>query len=71
MMIVDRIEKLKSEQPKLKVIVWEQFVDIMHEVNRLISDRQLSYICKCLANAGVVSPWHCRGWGMGCGLGQS
>ena len=55
MMIVDRIEKLKSEQPKLKVIVWEQFVEIMHnDVNKLISDRQLAYLCKCLANAGVV-----------------
>lgn len=55
MMIVNRIEKLKSEQPKLKVIVWEQFVEIIHsDVNRLITERQLSYLCKCLANAGVV-----------------
>eukprot|EP00731_Ephydatia_muelleri_P039133 Em1135g1a len=55
MMIVNRLERLKSEQPKLKVIVWEQFVEIMHnDVNRLITERQLSYLCKCLANAGVI-----------------
>ena len=65
MMIVNRIERLKSEQPKLKVIVWEQFVEIMHnDVNKLISERQLSYICKCLANAGVVRTNLWRACGM-------
>ena len=63
MMIVNRLERLKSEQPKLKVIVWEQFVEIMHnDVNRLITERQLSYLCKCLANAGVVSTLWVEEW---------
>ena len=43
------------EQPHQKVIPWDELKRVVNEeVNRLLSEKQLSYVCKCLANAGVV-----------------
>ena len=40
-------EEEEEEEEELRRVVQE-------EVNRLLSEKQLSYVCKCLANAGVV-----------------
>ena len=60
--VARKVESLRVEQPKRKVIQWDAMLDMVHdEVNRLLSDGQLSYICKCLANIGVVSLYCCVG----------
>lgn len=51
-----KIEALRVEQPKLKVMTWEIFRSLVKDdVNKLLSERQLGYVLKCLTNAGVVS----------------
>jgi hypothetical protein len=51
-----KIEALRLEQPKVKVMGWESIKSLVKdEVNELLSERQLSYVLKCLTNAGVVS----------------
>lgn len=53
--VARKVEALRVEQPRLKVVRWEAMVSLMcEEVNGLLTERQLSYIFKCLANAGVV-----------------
>ena len=53
--IARKIESLRVEQPKLKVVQWDAMKAIVREeVNQLLSEKQLGYICKCLTNAGVV-----------------
>ncbi len=54
--IARKTETLRVEQPTLKVMSWDDLrLVIMNEVNKLLSDRQLSFILRCLTNAGVVS----------------
>ena len=54
--VARKIESLRVDQPSVKVLPWERIRQIVKdEVNPLLSERQLSYIFKCLANAGVVS----------------
>ena len=53
--VARKVEALRMEQPHLKVVPWDRLKKVVQEeVNRLVSDKQLSYIYKCLANAGVV-----------------
>ena len=53
--VARKVEVLRMEQPHLKVVPWDRLRKIVQEeVNRLVSDKQLSYIYKCLVNAGVV-----------------
>ena len=55
-LIARKTETLRVEQPNLKVMSWEDLkMIILNEVNKLLSDRQLSFILRCLTNAGVVS----------------
>ena len=55
-LVARRIELLRGEQPHLKVLLWDKMrAMVREEVNRLLSERQLMFICNCLANAGVVS----------------
>lgn len=55
-LIAQRTEALRVEQPKLKVMTWESVKNLVQEeINKLLSERQLSYVLKCLTNAGVVS----------------
>lgn len=58
-LIARKIECLRVEQPRLKMLSWEKMKMLVEEkVNYLLSDRQLTYILKCLTNAGVVSSFH-------------
>ena len=53
--VARKVEELRIEQPHQKVLSWDELRRIVRdEVNRLLSEKQLSYVCKCLANAGVV-----------------
>ena len=53
--VARKVEELRVEQPHQKVLPWDELRRVvMEEVNRLLSEKQLSYVCKCLANAGVV-----------------
>lgn len=55
-LIAEKTEALRREQPKLKVMTWESVKNLVQEeINQLLSERQLSYVLKCLTNAGVVS----------------
>ena len=55
-MVARKIESLRVEQPRTKVLFWDNVKKLVREeVNRLLSEKQLSYIFRCLANAGVVS----------------
>ena len=55
-LIARKIESLRMDQPNIKVLPWERVRQIVkEEVNPLLSERQLGYVFKCLANAGVVS----------------
>ena len=55
-LIARKTETLRVEQPNLKVMSWDNLrMIILNEVNKLLSDRQLSFILRCLTNAGVVS----------------
>lgn len=55
-LIARKVEALRVEQPKLKVMTWDKVRELVQdEVNKLLSERQLSYILSCLTNAGVVS----------------
>lgn len=55
-LVARKIETLRMDQPSVKVLPWESVRQIMkEEVNPLLSERQLAYVFKCLANAGVVS----------------
>lgn len=55
-LIARKIEALRVEQPKLKVMTWDKVRELVQdEVNKLLSERQLSYILSCLTNTGVVS----------------
>ena len=59
-LIARRTETLRVEQPNLKVMSWDNLKTIiLNEVNKLLSDRQLSFILRCLTNAGVVSSGMC------------
>lgn len=59
--VAQRVEAMREEHPRLKVVSWERLKAIVHEdINRLLSEKQLSYICKCLANAGVVGVSSCE-----------
>lgn len=69
-----KIEALRLEQLKLKVMAWESVKSLVKdEVNKLLSERQLCYVLKCLTNAGVVRKLHYTGncprdvqWMLGC-----
>ena len=53
--VARKVEELRMEQPHQKVLPWDELRRVVkEEVNRLLSEKQLSYVCKCLANAGVV-----------------
>ena len=53
--VARKVEELRVEQPHQKVLPWDELRRVVkEEVNRLLSEKQLSYVCKCLANAGVV-----------------
>ena len=55
-LVARKIETLRVDQPSIKVLPWEKIRQIVKdEVNPLLSERQLGYVFKCLANAGVVS----------------
>lgn len=55
-LVARKIETLRVDQPSVKVLPWEKVRQIVkEEVNPLLSERQLGYVFKCLANAGVVS----------------
>ena len=55
-LVARKIETLRVDQPSVKVLPWEKIRQIVkEEVNPLLSERQLGYVFKCLANAGVVS----------------
>ncbi len=55
-LIARKIECLRVEQPRLKMMTWENMKELVNEkVNCLLSDKQLTYVLKCLTNAGVVS----------------
>lgn len=55
-LIARKTEVLRVEQPKLKVMTWESVKNLVQEeVNKLLSERQLCYVLKCLTDAGVVS----------------
>ena len=55
-LIARKMEALRVEQPKLKLMNWESVKLLVHdEVNKLLSERQLSYVLSCLTSAGVVS----------------
>ena len=57
-LIARKTECLRVEQPRLKVVSWENMRSLVRDdVNKLLSDRQLAFVLKCLTNAGVVS-WH-------------
>lgn len=54
-LIARKTEALRVEQPKLKVMAWENVrTMVQEEVNKLLSERQLSFVLKCLTNAGVL-----------------
>lgn len=54
-LVARKIESIRVDQPSLKVLSWDAVRQIVkEEVNPLLSERQLSHIFKCLANAGVV-----------------
>lgn len=54
--VARKIENIRVDQPSVKVLPWERVRQIVkEEVNPLLSERQLTYVFKCLANAGVVS----------------
>ena len=38
----------------LQVLSWDQLRERVRGLNQLLSDKQLSYICKCLTDTGVV-----------------
>lgn len=55
-LIARKIESLRSDQPDVKVMMWDDVKSLVRdEVNKLLSERQLSFVLKCLTNAGVVS----------------
>ena len=55
-LVARKVESLRVEHPAQKVLSWNEMkLLVRDEVNGLVSDRQLQYICKCLADAGVVS----------------
>lgn len=55
-LVARKIETLRVDQPSMKVLPWEKVRQMVkEEVNPLLSERQLGYVFKCLANAGVVS----------------
>ena len=54
--IARKIEALRVEQPQLKLMAWEDVKRLVKdEVNKLLSERQLCFVLKCLTDAGVVS----------------
>ena len=53
--VARKIESMRLENPKQKVLSWKEMQTLVREeVNGLVSERQLAFICKCLADAGVV-----------------
>lgn len=55
-LVARKVESLRVEHPLQKVLTWEEMKRLVkEEVNGLVSEKQLAYICKCLADAGVVS----------------
>lgn len=55
-LVARKIESIRVDQPDVKVLPWEQVRQtVKEEVNPLLSERQLGFVFKCLANAGVVS----------------
>lgn len=55
-LVARKIETIRVDQSSVKVLPWERVRHIVkEEVNPLLSERQLAYVFKCLANAGVVS----------------
>lgn len=54
-LVARKTESLRSEQ-NLKVMKWDNVKNLVHdEVNKLLSERQLAFVLKCLTDAGVVS----------------
>lgn len=55
-LIARKTESLRAEQPNLKVMTWDEIRSLVHdEVNKLLSERQLAFVLRCLTDAGVVS----------------
>lgn len=55
-LIARKIETLRVDHPEQKVLHWNDMKTLVkQEVNGLISEKQLGFICKCLADFGVVS----------------
>lgn len=55
-LIARKTESVRSDQPDLKVMMWDDIkILVRDEVNKLLSERQLAFVLKCLTNAGVVS----------------
>ena len=54
--VARKIESLRLENSDQKVLTWNEMRKLVREeINGLISERQLGFICKVLADAGVVS----------------
>ena len=54
-LVARKTESLYSDHPDRKVLMWDEIRSLAHEVNKLLSDKQLAFVLKCLTNAGVVS----------------
>ena len=60
-LVARKIESMRLENSKQKVLSWKEMQALIREeVNGLISERQLAFICKCLADAGVVRIVACK-----------
>ncbi len=55
-LVARKIESLRLENSDQKVLTWNEMRKLVREeINGLVSERQLGFICKLLADAGVVS----------------
>lgn len=55
-LVARKVESLRLENSKQKVLTWDEMRKLVREeINGLVSERQLGFICKVLADAGVVS----------------
>lgn len=55
-LVARKTESYRTDHPETKVLMWDEMKTLVYdEVNKLLSEKQLSFILKCLNNAGVVS----------------